>query len=119
VIDVDPQHGGDAWLSANKSRLPPTLTHKTPSGGAHFLFRDPPEAEIRNSQGRIAAGVDVRGTGGYVIVPPSTGYSVTHNGALAEMPQWLIGMPQAWSATAAAATTPTSACRRGHALWKR
>jgi hypothetical protein len=46
--------------------------------------------EIRNSQGRIAPGVDVRGTGGYVIVPPSEGYTIKHNGQLADMPRWLV-----------------------------
>jgi hypothetical protein len=88
VIDVDPQHNGDAWLRKNKNRLPSTLTHGTPRGGEHLAFRDPPDVEIRNSQGRIAPGVDVRGTGGYVIVPPSEGYTIKHNGPLAEMPQW-------------------------------
>ncbi|MCL2429406.1 MAG: bifunctional DNA primase/polymerase, partial [Alphaproteobacteria bacterium] len=90
VIDVDPQHGGNEWFSENKVRLPATLTHGTPRGGEHRVFRDPPNVEIRNSQGRIAPGVDVRGTGGYVIVPPSGGYTVKHNGGLADMPQWLI-----------------------------
>jgi hypothetical protein len=69
VIDVDPQHGGDIWLNKNKEAIPPTLTHSTPRGGFHLIFRNPPEMEIRNSQGRIASGVDVRGTGGYAIVP--------------------------------------------------
>ena len=90
VIDVDPRHNGDAWLRENQNRLPSTLTHRTPGGGEHLAFRDPPDVEIRNSQGRIAPGVDVRGTGGYVIVPPSEGYTIKHNGALADMPQWLI-----------------------------
>jgi putative DNA primase/helicase len=70
VIDVDPRHNGNAWLSENQNRLPPTLTHGTPRGGEHLTFCDPPEVEIRNSQGRLAPGVDVRGTGGYVVVPP-------------------------------------------------
>jgi hypothetical protein len=90
VIDVDPRHDGNTWLSENQNRLPPTLTHGTPRGGEHLAFRDPPDVEIRNSQGRIAPGVDVRGTGGYVIVPPSKGYTIKHNDPLADMPQWLV-----------------------------
>jgi hypothetical protein len=90
VIDVDPRHGGDAWLLENQNQLPATRTHGTPRGGEHLAFRDPPEIEIRNSQGRIAPGVDVRGTGGYVVVPPSKGYTIKHNGPLADMPQWLV-----------------------------
>jgi putative DNA primase/helicase len=90
VIDIDPRHDGNVWLSENQNRLPPTLTHGTPRGGEHLAFRDPPDVEIRNSQGRIASGVDVRGTGGYVIVPPSKGYTIKHNGPLANMPHGLV-----------------------------
>jgi hypothetical protein len=90
VIDVDPRHNGDAWLRENQNRLPSTLTHGTPSGGVHLIFSDPLDVEIRNSQGRLAPGVDVRGTGGYVIVPLSEGYTIKHNGPLADMPRWLV-----------------------------
>jgi hypothetical protein len=43
---------------------------KTPSGGEHFLWRctgKMPPCSI----GRIAPGVDVRGQGGYIVIPPS------------------------------------------------
>ena len=76
MIDVDPRHGGDVWLNENHNAIPPTRTHGTPRGGEHLAFRDPPDVEIRNSQGRIAPGIDVRGTGGYVVVPPSNGYTI-------------------------------------------
>jgi hypothetical protein len=89
VIDVDPRHGGDAWLRENQNRLPSTLTHGTPRGGVHLVFRAP-DVGVRNSQGRIALGVDVRGAGGYAIVPPSEGYTIKHSGAPADMPPWLI-----------------------------
>jgi putative DNA primase/helicase len=90
VIDIDPRHDGPVWFAANKEKIPPTRTHGTQSGGEHLVFRDPPEVMIRNSEGRIAPGVDVRGTGGYVIVPPSKGYTIKHDGELADMPPWLI-----------------------------
>jgi hypothetical protein len=48
VIDVDPRHGGDAWLRENQNRLPPTRSHGTPRGGEHLAFRDPPGVEIRS-----------------------------------------------------------------------
>jgi hypothetical protein len=51
--------------------LPETRTHQSQSGGRHKLFEFDPRA--RNSSGKIAAGIDVRATGGYVIVPPSPG----------------------------------------------
>jgi putative DNA primase/helicase len=47
-----------------------TLGVKT-SRGAHLYFTWPEGAVIRNSAGKIAAGLDIRGDGGYVIVPPS------------------------------------------------
>jgi Bifunctional DNA primase/polymerase, N-terminal len=37
----------------------------------HVFFRYPAEKEIRNSAGWLGPGLDVRGEGGYVVVPPS------------------------------------------------
>lgn len=92
VIDVDIKNGarGMEWLNANSSALPPTRTHKTRSGGLHLVFKAPPSEAIRNSASKIAPGVDVRGNGGYVIIPPSEGYAVADNAPPAEMPLWLI-----------------------------
>lgn len=73
VVDIDPAHGGDdAWREIVAGReLPNTPTGITGRGGTHLYFRMPPGADIRNSQGKIAPGIDVRGTGGYVVAPPS------------------------------------------------
>lgn len=72
VVDVDGDSGIDAWVGLavdHAGTVPGTLTSATPSGGAHFWFAVP--AEVRNSAGKLATNVDVRGTGGYVVVPPS------------------------------------------------
>jgi len=92
VIDVDIKNGqqGKAWLDENADALPPTRTHKTRSGGLHLLSRMPEGIDIRNSASRVAPGVDVRGNGGYVIVPPSPGYAVADDSEPAEMPRWLV-----------------------------
>jgi P4 family phage/plasmid primase-like protien len=92
VIDVDVKNGqkGAAWLEENAAALPPTRTHKTRSGGLHLLFRKPAGVEIRNSASHLAPGVDVRGEGGYVVVPPSPDYQVADDTESAEMPRWLI-----------------------------
>ena len=92
VVDVDIKNGqpGMDWLNENSEALPQTRTHKTRSGGLHLLFRPPAEVEIRNSASRVAPGVDVRGEGGYVIIPPSDGYQVADATDPAEMPRWLI-----------------------------
>ena len=51
--------------------LPETITVRTPRNGVHYYFAYPASAEIRNSAGKIAPGVDVRGEGGYVIAAGS------------------------------------------------
>jgi hypothetical protein len=102
VVDVDARHGGDAWLTEHATRLPPTRTHATRSGGLHFLLR---HAEgMRNSAGRIAPGVDVRGAGGYVIVPPSPGYELLEPAELEPWPAWLL------EAAAAKPRSPRPTC---------
>lgn len=92
AVDVDTKEGkrGAEWLGRHAAAIPATKTHRTVSGGLHLLFRQPESVEISNSQSGIAPGVDVRGRGGYVIVPPSPGYGVLVDAPLAEMPAWLV-----------------------------
>jgi Bifunctional DNA primase/polymerase, N-terminal len=92
VIDVDVKHGkqGMAWFDEHRDALPRTRTHRTQTGGLHLIFRPPSDVEIRNSQERIAPGIDVRAEGGYVVHPPSPGYTVEDAAEPAEMPQWLV-----------------------------
>lgn len=92
VVDLDIKEGasGLEWLAANEHRLPRTRRHRTRSGGLHLLFITPPGRTIRNSASKIAPGVDIRGQGGYVIVPPSPGYSIADDAMPAEMPDWLV-----------------------------
>lgn len=67
VLDIDPD--GMAWYEAND--LPATHEAVTGRGGRHLLYRIPPGAVIKNSAGKIAPGVDVRGIGGYIVAAPS------------------------------------------------
>lgn len=91
VIDVDVKHdrNGMLWLRENEHRIPKTRRHRTRTGGEHLLFRHP-GVPIRNSAGMLAEGVDVRGDGGYVIVPPSSGYEIIDGAMPADMPVWLV-----------------------------
>lgn len=88
-IDIKAAASGMDWLHASSADLIPTRTHKTQSGGLHLIFSLPAGTEVRNSASKIAPGVDVRGTGGYVIVPPSSGYAIADDTDIAEMPEWL------------------------------
>ena len=72
VLDVDPRHGGDDSLETLKAEygpLPATAEQHTGGGGRHLLFAH--HEGVRNKAG-LAPGLDVRGEGGYVVVPPST-----------------------------------------------
>ena len=91
AIDVDVKDGaqGGAWLDANSHRMPQTRTIRTGSGGLHLYFRWP-DQPVKNSASKIAPGIDVRGDGGYVIVPPSPGYVIADDAPVAEVPDWLL-----------------------------
>lgn len=48
-----------------------TITNLTGNGGTHLLFAQPAGAKLGNGAGKVPAGIDVRGWGGYVVLPPS------------------------------------------------
>ncbi|RIK91755.1 MAG: hypothetical protein DCC73_14935 [Proteobacteria bacterium] len=75
VIDIDPPAGQDAdAVIAAMARivgpLPGGLMARTPRGGLHLYFHQPMGQAIGN-RAHVIDGVDVRGDGGYVILPPS------------------------------------------------
>jgi hypothetical protein len=72
VVDVDPGHGGTDSLAAMEGRhgaLPDTVEAVTGGGGRHLYFAHPGH-EVRNRAG-LAPGIDLRGDGGCIVVPPS------------------------------------------------
>jgi hypothetical protein len=97
VLDID---GADAESALRKletehGTLPPTVEVIT-GKGRHLYFRVG-EHPIRNSAGQIAPGIDVRGDGGYVVVPPSVhpsdrayAWSVDSAREFADAPDWLL-----------------------------
>ncbi|MBU0572059.1 MAG: bifunctional DNA primase/polymerase [Candidatus Omnitrophica bacterium] len=94
VIDVD-ERGALAALQNDNEPLPMTRTCKT-GRGCHLYMSTPAELDVPNSVGKIYSGIDVRGDGGYVIVPPSIHYSgrlykwEDRDAPIAPMPDWLI-----------------------------
>lgn len=96
VLDIDGEDGWDSLhrLEDHYGELPETASVKTPSGGQHYYFAHP-GVEIRNTTGFPAAGLDVRGDGGYVLAPPSvhpngSRYEIDDEVGVAQMPQWLV-----------------------------
>ncbi len=100
VLDIDMPDGPEslAALEAEHAPLPTTIEASTPRGGRHLYWRWPgDDPEIRNSAGRIGKGLDVRGEGGSIVLPPSVladgrCYRWVKTGActFAEAPDWLI-----------------------------
>ncbi|WP_369183764.1 bifunctional DNA primase/polymerase [Streptomyces sp. Y1] len=114
-IDLDVKHGIDgpgnfkALAAEHGFDIPPTATVLTPSGGLHLWFTAPAQAQILNSQSMLAAGIDVRGSAGYLVGP----YSRTQAGlyafapgadpnVIAELPSGLLALLTAKAAVAPA-----------------
>jgi Bifunctional DNA primase/polymerase, N-terminal/Primase C terminal 1 (PriCT-1) len=100
VMDCDPRNGAPedrAEIIQRFGPIPEAAEIITGSGGRHLHFQDPgvPIPKI------LAAGVDLKGDGGYVVVPPSLHMSCNRydfdglNGAkafisIAPAPEWLL-----------------------------
>ena len=98
VLDVDQDKWGFGSLEALEEKhgeLPATFTVKTGGGGLHYYFKLPQNVEIRNSAGKLGRGLDVRGEGGYVLLPGSTTdseYEVLERHPIADAPAWLVDL---------------------------
>ena len=101
MLDLDSQDGERVLgeLELENGELPETVRALT-RNGRHFYFRLPAGTDVRNSASKIAPGIDVRGTGGYVVAPPSPhpdggSYQWDETAgpddvAVAEAPHWLL-----------------------------
>jgi len=102
VLDVDAKSGGKESLERLEKQhgpLPETVLSHTGGGGLHYFFKHP-GFEMRNTAGKVAPGLDTRGDGGYVVLPPSVHESGNtyqwdieqHPNRMepAEIPSWLL-----------------------------
>lgn len=92
VVDVDPRNGG----KVDGLDIPQeAVSVRTPSGGTHYYFSHPGQA-VPNRAG-IRPGVDIRGDGGYVLAPPSPGYTADgpiDGQSLPAAPRWIWESPR-------------------------
>lgn len=78
-LDLDRKNGLDGVAELNRLAaeygftIPRTVTVCTPSGGFHLWFTGPASTTVPNSVSRIAPGIDIRGTRGYLVGPGSRG----------------------------------------------
>ncbi|MET9110634.1 bifunctional DNA primase/polymerase [Streptomyces zhihengii] len=95
-IDLDVKAETDATAELRHLALehlftvPETVTVLTPSGGRHLWLTGPAGVTVPNSASRLAPGIDVRGSGGYLVGPGS----VTTQGAYRLAPG-TAGLPPA------------------------
>lgn len=98
ALDVDGEPGAASVMDLEQlhGELPETLTFRTPRGGRQHLFTLstlPPGVSITSAVG-ILPGIDVRGDGGYSVLPPSTRpegpYAFTNEAPIADPPGWLV-----------------------------
>jgi len=74
VLDIDPRSGGNESFAALEERvgvLPGTVTSLTGGGGIHLLFAHPGR-RVTSRANALGPGLDVKGHGGMIVVPPST-----------------------------------------------
>ena len=74
AIDIDSHRGGDNSLEDLENeidKLPDTVEQQTGSGGRHLIFKHPGQG-VKCSQSELGSGIDVKGDGGYIVVPPSS-----------------------------------------------
>jgi len=97
-MDVPKRHFGLKEIQERYGRLPLTRTVHTAGGGLHYYFRYPHDGNIYPNTVGLAdrIGVDIRGDGGYVVLPPSQLYGrltytwTKSNTPIAVLPDWLL-----------------------------
>lgn len=83
-------------LTAQHGPLPSSYIAQSGSGGKHYFFTMPTDGtEIRSSASKIGPGIDVRASGGYVILSPSIhpngkAYRWIDGSRLDAAPGWLV-----------------------------
>ena len=101
ALDVDPKHNGYESLEkleTKNGKLPKTRTHQSGSGGLHIIYKQPQGYDIGNTV-KLAGyeGIDRRGNGGYIVMPPSSHvsggcYKVIDDSPILEAPKEVLDL---------------------------
>ncbi|GGX15950.1 bifunctional DNA primase/polymerase [Streptomyces chartreusis] len=110
VVDLDtPEHKGSsdapdgaatfgALCERTGHAVPDTYRVRTTSGGTHLYFTAPEGVRIGSTAGTVAASVDTRGWGGYVVaagsILPAGQYEALCGSVTAPLPTWLQSVLQ-------------------------
>jgi hypothetical protein len=98
VVDIDGTEGEASRRNLEEMHgpLPPTREAITGRDGGRHVYYKLDKHKVRNSAGKLGEGIDVRGTGGYVLLPPSIHpsgrrycWSVDSAEHIASAPDWL------------------------------
>jgi putative DNA primase/helicase len=136
VLDFDPRvdaDTGEEWTldrlkgelqSQIGAALPASLAVRTPSGGVHLYLKQPDDGGAIRNRGNLPQHVDVRGDGGYVIVPPSVTADDRHyrwlrgaaDAPVAAAPPSLIGVLQTGKGATPRGSTKPAAKAEGSAI---
>lgn len=100
ILDVDGEPGLASLNALHRQgkKIPDTLLTVNTAQGNHLYFRWPERLIVPNSVERIAPGLDIRGDGGYVVIPPSIHPNseqyvcVDPDEPIADAPEWLLEM---------------------------
>ena len=108
VIDIDVNNGksGKEWKANNAEKLGATRIAETQSGGWHFYYLH--SDGVRNRAG-IDNCVDIRGDGGYVIHPSSTGYRWLNSEDFTQFPSWIADFRSSGDALGSLSDSTTDA----------
>lgn len=76
VVDIDPSHGGtETWRKLCEDNgwadHAARLQVRTPSGGLHLYLGGSLPPSVGTDRRGLGPGVDIRGRGSYVLIPPS------------------------------------------------
>lgn len=104
AVDADTYKSGAAGEAAlayvdmltKRGDLPLTRVHATMNGGRHYLYK---ATEFPNC--KPSSGVEVKGEGGYIVLPPTPGYTVEREGIVPATKSLLLHLREARSAQSA------------------